>query len=538
MNTSISLRLKLILALATVVTVLVGLVGMHNTRKLSDALALAHGNTALKIRELDEVIAQTLRLRVHVLNHFIKPSEAERKKVEDQAKKSAESMWKHIDTYEKLIQDDREKALLAQDKTALHAFDKAMLAAFAGTNSGDPDIARKAIGAFIKVSADAKTVTDEHRRFQDQLIQEANDAAEQYTRRLKLLSWLIIGLGAAAVLSLGLMLERTIRRSIQNVCQAVSLVERERDFRIRIPARGKDELSRMAEDLNRLLGTMQESLRQISASATEVAGKSNDMAESAQQVAQASAQQSESATSMASAVEEMTVSISHIGDRAAEANQLSGTSGQLAREGGQVIGQTVQDINEIAGTVTQTSESIRKLETESERISSVIAVIREVADQTNLLALNAAIEAARAGEQGRGFAVVADEVRKLAERTAHSTQEIATIIDAVRNGAKDAVAGMQLAVERVEDGVGRAENANQSIQKISQTSAEAVGMVREITDAIREQSSASISIAQQVERIAQMAEVSNTAAHGSARTAHELHALASSMQQIVQGYRI
>ncbi len=145
------------------------------------------------------------------------------------------------------------------------------------------------------------------------------------------------------------------------------------------------------------------------------------------------------------------------------------------------------DINEIAGSVDQASTSIRELGTQSERISSVVAVIREVADQTNLLALNAAIEAARAGEQGRGFAVVADEVRKLAERTAMSTREISEMVESVRSGARAAVERMELAVVRVSAGVERAEGASTSIREIGAASRNAVGMVSEITDAIREQ---------------------------------------------------
>ncbi len=538
MNTSIAFRLKLILALSALITLSVGLLGLQNSSRLAASLERSQSETLLKVRELDEIVAQTLRLRVHVLNHFIKPTEAERKKVEEQARKSDQSLWDHMKTYERLISDPRERAIFDKETEALKQFDTALYAAFEGNNSGDDTAARAGIGAFIKISADAKTVTDEHKHLIDEAIQAERDASMQDMKQLRLYSWIIVIVGVSAVVALGLMLERGIRQGLLGMQSAIARIEDEQDFRIRVPAAGNNELSDMGRRLNRLLQAMQDNLRQIGESANAVAAKSRDMAETAHELATASTQQSESASSMAAAVEEMTVSIGHIGDRAVAANQLSHESGKLAADGNQTIGETVKDINEIASTVRLTSQRLSVVETESDKISSVVAVIREVADQTNLLALNAAIEAARAGEQGRGFAVVADEVRKLAERTANSTREISSIIDGVRGGAKDAVSSMELAVDRVSQGVTRAENASQAIERISVTSQQTVGMVHEITDAIREQSSASTNIAQQVERIAQMAELSSDAAAGSASTARELDQLAASMQKIVQTYKL
>jgi methyl-accepting chemotaxis protein len=232
------------------------------------------------------------------------------------------------------------------------------------------------------------------------------------------------------------------------------------------------------------------------------------------------------------------VGIGQISDSAGEAQGLSRQSEELSRQGGGVIRSAADEMGKIADSVEASSAIIASLERQSQEIAAVVNVIKEIADQTNLLALNAAIEAARAGEQGRGFAVVADEVRKLAERTSLSTQEIAVTVGKIQDGTRDAVQSMVAGVEQVRAGTDLAQQAGSSIVEIESGARRVVGVVNDISGSLREQSAASNEIARNVEQIATMVEANNAAAATAAAAAQELEQLAKGLSASVASFRL
>ncbi len=269
-----------------------------------------------------------------------------------------------------------------------------------------------------------------------------------------------------------------------------------------------------------------------------LSGASEKLSSETRQISEGSQMIAESTASTAAAIEEMTVSINHISDNARETEHNSHQAAELAVQGEKLASDAAGEIRRIATDITDASELIRGLVDRSREIDGMSNVIKEIADQTNLLALNAAIEAARAGEQGRGFAVVADEVRKLAERTSGATQDITRTIRAVQGDTDTAAARMEGVREQVALGVDLAEKAAQALRDINDGARATLAKTREVADAAKEQSEASNSIAGNIERIAQMVERADVSVQQAHVQVRELDALARELNTAAARFRL
>jgi methyl-accepting chemotaxis protein len=357
------------------------------------------------------------------------------------------------------------------------------------------------------------------------------------TDAIKLLLWGIV-IGGFVAVSL-LLLSRNIIRTLGGDPTEATVVVRRiaaGDLTSPVHTEASDSTSLLAnirimqDTLRNMISTIISNAAQVSSAADQLLGASEEVADRARQ-------QSDAAASMAATVEEMAVSIDQVKENAAEARSISQDAGQISQEGASVIHNAATEMRKISVAVQSSSSIVEDLGKQSDQITSIVNTIKEIADQTNLLALNAAIEAARAGEQGRGFAVVADEVRKLAERTSLSTTEIAGMVSKIQGGTRSAVSSMQAGVEQVSNGVELANQAGESINRIRDGALRVTEVVNGISGAIAEQSTAGNQIAQQLETIAQMSEESAIAVGHTATAARHLHTLSASLHQTVAQFK-
>ena len=539
-NLTIAHRILMMIGVSVLSLLLVGFVGLFVANKGTESIRQINEGAQPRIQALGEVRQIFMESRINIYALFLNTDQMEMDSLEQRLGGSIGEIDMKLKNYEKLIAGDEDKKLLDADIANVKAFmDYFSNEIMPLLRDGENEKARDLLmSKLAPLGYNTLKGFNTHMEHNTKLSAESTSQAVAAAVKGRIVSIGAMALGFVAVGALGFFLLTNIRASLRQIQSMVNRIETDLDFTVRVNVKKHDEIGQTTSALNRLLDKLQDNLNSIAAGAQSVAAAANEMSSTSTHVATASTQQSEAASDMAATVEEMTVSINHVADRSLEANRISSESGRLASSGEEVIGHTVEDMNEIASTVNEAAALIQQLEANSQQISNVVAVIRDVADQTNLLALNAAIEAARAGEQGRGFAVVADEVRKLAERTSTSTKEISSTIDTMRTSASNAVDSMQGVVSRVALGVERAQEANTSIKQIGEGSRNAVHMVEEITEAIREQGTATNNIAMQVERIAQMSEESSAAAANSAQAAQDLDRLAGDMQRIVSAYRL
>jgi methyl-accepting chemotaxis protein len=328
------------------------------------------------------------------------------------------------------------------------------------------------------------------------------------------LTWILFGLGLVSVTVIGLLVWMISRGVVQPICNAAQAMEgiasADGDLTVRMDESGEDEVARLSKGYNRFADKIERMVKNVSNSAGNLSVQIGEFANLAEHTKSGILKQHEQTTQVATAMTQMSATVHEVAQNTTQTAEAAREADKQANSGREVVMDVTRSIDRLATDVGKAVETVQHVAQDSDRIGSVLDVIRGIADQTNLLALNAAIEAARAGEQGRGFAVVADEVRTLAKRTQDSTEEIQEMIESLQSGVNQTVSVMETSQKQAAESVEQAERAHQSLEEITQVIDSISGMSAQIATAAEEQSSVAEDINQNIIEITHIADTTSS----------------------------
>lgn len=504
---------------------------------IGDSRAIAE-NWLPSIQAAGKISQDRLRYRVRSLEFMLPGSAEDKAKIEKSLTELESDVEKAIKDYESLVSSAEEKKLISEALVAANGYRDAVKKGVALAKDGKEDEAQ----ALRK--GEWVTKANEMRDKTDALVKTNREGAEASKKSIAITSQnaytgtLIATLAGVLIATLfSFALSKRIVGRMQSVVETSRRIA-SGDLQGPIPRSGRDEVGQLSQSVGEMQESLRKALVETRDNAARITATSGNLADNVGQLEQGAEVQAEAASSIAANIEELTVSINHISDATGEASRLAGESDRLAETGKNNIEKLIGEIRNVATTVDHASQQVSTLADQSQQISQLVSVIKDIADQTNLLALNAAIEAARAGEQGRGFAVVADEVRKLSERTAHSTTEIAAMVNSIQKATHEVVSGIQSGVDAVSVSVEHARQTGEAISLIQSKAKEVATVVAGVADGLREQTTAATDVAKRVEQIATHAEESSSATSSTAESARILSAVAEEMQTMVSRFRV
>ncbi|MCK6406741.1 MAG: methyl-accepting chemotaxis protein [Rhodocyclaceae bacterium] len=490
------------------------------------------------VQAAGEISQLRLRYRVRSLEYMLPGSDSEKEKIEKSLGDLDNELSAALKKYEPLISGDSERKIYEQAVKGAQAYRATVQEAIALAKAGKVDEAQQLRKtAWVKEANYMRDQTDALQKLNREGADRASASASGSVEAAVSGGITALVLGVLLALLSSFLISQRISSRLNNAVQAAREIAKG-DLTVSLPPASADEVGKLLAAMGDMQGALRGAMRETTGSAQAILDASRNLNEAVSQMDKSASIQSSAASAIAANVEQLTVSINIVADNTGEAARVARDSDSQANEGHQAIEQLIAQINEVASVVRTAAEQINQLKTDSEKISNIVAVIKDIADQTNLLALNAAIEAARAGEAGRGFAVVADEVRKLSERTALSTGEISQMVGAIQQSTGQVVDGVTHGVALVDSSVDFAGQAGDAIARLREMAQRVAELIGDVDGALREQSAASTEVAKKIEDIATQAEEASAIAHETSRASESMSQTAHGMQALVSRFRV
>lgn len=537
-NMKVSTRLVSLLVLLLMMATGVGVMGLIVSGNSNTSMKSVYDDRLLPIVQLSSIARKSLRIRIAIANGIIQPEHtADYLKEIEENRTEITKLW---DDYMATYLTEEEKGLAAKsqearDRLVEEGIKPAMAAMQAQNVEATKQVLMRNIQPLyesMRVALDALIKLQE-REAKNQYLN--SDVTYKNSRKLFIA---LLLLGAAVSGALGFSIISSINRSVDELRGVMMQMSANGDLTSRAKVYGKDEIGQAATAFNGLIDGFVNIIRQVLGNADTLSSTAANLSASTLKISQGSQAQNKATVSTAAAVEQVTVSINSVADNTENVRKLSEKSLQQTQQGNQSVTAMIGEIVHVQESVNQIDLSVKQFVDSMRSISGMTQQVKDIANQTNLLALNAAIEAARAGEQGRGFAVVADEVRKLAEKSAKSANEI----DQVTNLLNQNSAHVETTVQ---SGLRSLQATQEQVERVSAMLAEAGAAatqsslgVADIASAVGEQSLASAEIACNVEKIAQMSEENNTAMEANIRDIRHLEQLAKELQGVVSRFKV
>lgn len=538
-NLKIRTKLNILVIFASLLMVAIGTTGLLGINISNSALSSVYNEKLLYIIQLNEVRDHQMQVRTELLEAGLERDGFEILARIDKVRSS-------LFQIETILGEYNKHAMSAEEKKLADAFMAERMDY--GRNGVIPIIDLLQAEKFDQVQKLRKDIMNPGYAKAsvgiDALIQLQVDAAkkeyervEKTTKIIRIIAIATIVIGLSLSIVLGLIITRSVNSGVRELAVTAKKLANG-ELTARVNWNSTDELGDVGRAFNQMATEFSSLISQVRQSADQVASAAAMQASTAEKVSAISGNQTQQAAIAASSIDNLNSAVKEIAQKTDDVVTSANDASAMAAEGQQVVNKAVQGIQQVAITVKESAQLMAALGKRSDQIGQIVNVIKDIAEQTNLLALNAAIEAARAGEQGRGFAVVADEVRKLAERTATATSEISTMISAIQSETGNAVTTMEKGSSQVSDGVALANQAGQSLQNINSSVKRVVEMIEQISESTRSQSETTNEITKRVEHIAEMAQENTSSVDETTHASHDLQKLSSHLQQVVSRFKL
>lgn len=538
-NLKIRTKLNILVIFASLLLVVTGITGLVGINISNSALSSVYNDKLIHIIQLNEVRDNQNRIRAELQEAGLERDSFEILAHVDKVRSGMFNIETTLTEYNKRILTADEKKLMDEFMAqrldygrngVIPILDLLQAEKFEQAQKLSKDV-------IVPGYAKASLAIDALIQLQINGAKTEYERVEKLTKIIRVAAIIIIILGLTLSIGLGLIITRSVNSGVKELAQtAKKLANGELTSRVNWDS--NDELGDVGRAFNQMASEFSTLISQVRQSADQVATAAAMQTSTSEKVSAISGSQTQQASIAASSIENLNMAVKEIAQKTVDVVTSANEASTMASEGQQVVNKAVIGIQQVATTVSESAKLMASLGHRSDQIGQIVNVIKDIAEQTNLLALNAAIEAARAGEQGRGFAVVADEVRKLAERTATATSEISQMISAIQSETVNAVTTMEKGSAEVNDGVALANQAGQSLQNINSSVKRVVQMIEQISDATRSQSETTNEITQRVEHIAEMAKENTSSVDETTQASRDLQKLSADLQQVVSRFKL